>query len=222
MESITIFMDKGSRQEQADAISINNIHYQESFIDEIIPGSQCFLAVICDGMGTHSRHLISRFVCEHISRSLQLLPELSKQHFPTIIETTHHECNKLFSDCGSTLALACKTLSNTLLLASIGDSIIYGIHDKTIKRISNPQALHGFLQAGIGPKFQATFSKNQIQIFDLDLSFFDTILLCTDGVANSQMGIMLSENFSWNFSNFMDHARSTLYRDNASFLLLPT
>jgi serine/threonine protein phosphatase PrpC len=216
----TIFMDKGSRSEQADSISINNTIYHESFIEIVEPALFPVTAILCDGMGGDSKGKISKFFCENIYTVLHGLPSFSKENILGSIGYAHTKSLDVFKDCGSTVSLAVFHSPTDYSIASIGDSAIYGISKKCIKLLTKRQAIRNFLQAGVGPKFKDLFSINLIQFARIKNENFDSILICSDGVINSNLVSLLDDFNDWDRSLFMEKVHSTLFTDNASFIVL--
>lgn len=217
--NITLFMNKGSRAEQADSISINGSVYQQNFFDLSIELQTPTIAILCDGMGGPQKSKISKFACHEIYSTLADHPPISSNDIILSIEQAHKKSLDLFEDCGTTLAIVTYYKESYLAIATIGDSSVYGISDEEVKLLTRRQSIHNFLQAGIGPKFKTKFSKDLIQINDTNISEFKGIIMCSDGIHNSQLRESFALKNSLNGDFLTRTAQKCLFKDNASFIL---
>ena len=185
---------------------------QDSFAIEYIERRDCYVAVLCDGMGganagsiasTLASKTFMNYLMEHIMASRAKNPDIKRHMINACkkandIVYSYTRFNKDYSGMGTTV-VAAVVMGGTAVIANVGDSRAYVISKKKITQLTKD---HSYVQelvdkgiitpekAKTHPKknliLQALGSEEGVQcdIFTHKLARGERLLLCSDGLSN--------------------------------------
>ena len=200
-----VFMEKGPRQSQEDAVLAGaRIYQRESMEISAQDRGDPLAFVVCDGMGGHAAgEVCSQFVLDEFKKGLtpQAVSEEGLSLLLGMIQNAAEEALPVNS--GTTIA-GVVFFNGTALVFNAGDSRVYRIRDGQIKRCSHD---HSYVQGlvdkgaisemeafkhpyrnvvsfGIGSAFSELWGETKVHVAFSEILFSDTYFICSDGVSD--------------------------------------
>ncbi|BAT71397.1 protein phosphatase [Thermosulfidibacter takaii ABI70S6] len=244
---VTYGMDIGHRENQEDAIRIDEEVYQEDnliVLEEIYEAPAIF--TVCDGMGGHESGEVASLWCA--KESIKLKEATNAEDAQRIIFEIQKTSEKVLPHNSGTTVVAASIKNNKAIITNAGDSRAYLYREGKLTRISHDHSvvqelldkgeiteeeafkhsLKNLITLGIGPAFFYEWEKKRESAAfsrELILKTNDVILLCSDGLTDSlpdaEIERLLRERNTNCIKELLYKAKNnTFYSDNISIILM--